>query len=88
MKDVFKHQAALDPQDLARLLEILAKGAESGRLPLTEDGRDLTLHLRGLIDLRLLVRRRQGRCRLSLDLVWAEAEEGLPLLSGPRGEPA
>ena len=72
MKDTFKHLTNVSPEGLAAYLQALAAGANDGSLPLTENGREITLKPQGLIDLELKVRRKNGRVRLTLDLAWAE----------------
>lgn len=87
MKDNFRHQSAVDPAGLARYLNALAEGAENGSLPLGDGELDFVLHPRGLIDLSLKIRRKNGRTRLALELSWAEEESELPLLDESRARP-
>ncbi len=83
MKDVFKHQIAVDPKGLARYFTALAEAVEEGRLPLTEGERSVLLHPRGLIDLGFKARRKNGRGRVLLEITWAEEEPDWPLLGDP-----
>jgi amphi-Trp domain-containing protein len=73
MNDTFKYQTAADPPELARYLEVLAEGVKTGTLTVAEGHMNFTIRPRGLIDLWLKVRRKQGRTRVSLELSWAEA---------------
>lgn len=77
MKDSFKHNTAADGAGLARYLTALAEALENGSLPLTRPGRSFNLHPRGLIDVGLKVRCKNGRGRLTLNLSWAEEEPEL-----------
>jgi hypothetical protein len=87
MKDNFRHQTVVDPAGLARYLTALAEGVERGALPLADGELDFVLHPRGLIDLSLKIRRKNGRTRLALELGWAEEESELPLLTESRKKP-
>lgn len=79
MKEDFKYQSAVDAPGVAAYLRQLAEGLEAGRLSVAEGGRDFSVHPRGLIDLGLKLRYRNGRTRMSLDLAWAEDEAGAEL---------
>jgi amphi-Trp domain-containing protein len=72
MNDTFKYQTAADPPELARYLTVLAEGVTAGTLTVAEGRMSFTVFPRGLIDLGLKVRRKQGRTRVSLELSWAE----------------
>jgi amphi-Trp domain-containing protein len=72
MNDTFKYQTATDPLELARYLTVLAEGVKAGSLTVAEGRMSFTIFPRGLIDLGLKVRRKQGRTRVSLELSWAE----------------
>ena len=85
MNDTFKYQTATDPPELARYLAVLAEGVKDGALTVAEGSMSFTVHPRGLIDLGLKVRRKQGRTRVSLELSWAE--EGPGAEPGPEGRP-
>ncbi len=74
MKEDFKFQSAWDASGVAAYLRELAGGLETGRLSVAEGGRDFSVRPKGLIDLGLKLRYRNGRTRLSLDLAWAENE--------------
>lgn len=84
MKDSFKHQSVVDPAGLARYLSALLEGLEKGALPLADGELEFVIHPRGLIDLNLKARRKNGRAKLSLELAWAEEESELPLLATDR----
>lgn len=86
MKDIFKHQTAVDARDLARYLTALAEAVEGGCLPVAESGRAFSLRPKGLIDLDFKVRRKNGRTRVRLELSWAEEGLDLPLLTSAREE--
>jgi amphi-Trp domain-containing protein len=74
LNDSFKYQTAADPPELARYLAVLAEGVKAGTLTVAEGHMSFTILPRGLIDLGLKVRRKQGRTRVSLELSWAEGE--------------
>ncbi|UQZ89015.1 hypothetical protein C4J81_07310 [Deltaproteobacteria bacterium Smac51] len=80
MKDTFKHQTVADRDDLAMYLRALADGLERGELPVAENGRSFSLNPRGLVNLTIKVRRKDGRNRVNLDLNWAEENIPTPLL--------
>jgi amphi-Trp domain-containing protein len=86
-KDSFKHQTAVNPPELARYLAALAEAAASGSLPVADGDRAFSLHPKGLIDLDIKARQKNGRVRLRLELSWAEeeAEPAFPARDG--GEP-
>ncbi|MCL2028841.1 MAG: amphi-Trp domain-containing protein [Deltaproteobacteria bacterium] len=79
MNDTFKYQTATDPQELARYLEVLSEGVKAGALTVAEGHMSFTIQPKGLIDMGLKVRRKQGRTRVSLELSWSETGlEGRP----------
>lgn len=80
MKDIFKYQAAVEPHELASYFTALSEGLEQGLLRLSQEGRTFAVHPRGLADLGLKIRRKNGRVRVSLEVAWAEEETSLPLL--------
>lgn len=86
MKDSFKYQCSVDVSELTRYLTAIIEGLESGALRLQENEHAFSVHPRGLIDLGLKARFKNGRARISLDMAWAEDEVALPLLSGAAEE--
>lgn len=81
MKDTFKYQTAVDVAELTRYLTAVLEGLESGNLALRENEHAFSIHPRGLIDLIIKARLKNGRTRLSLELAWAEDAVEMPLLS-------
>jgi len=81
MKDTFKYQTAVDIAELSRYLAALIEGVESGNLNLRENEHSFSVHPRGLIDLGVKARYKNGRAKISLEMAWAEDEVALPLLS-------
>ena len=75
MKEEFKYLSAIDAPGVAAYLRQLAEGLERGSLAAAEGGHDFSVRPKGLIDLGLKLRHRNGRTRLSLDLAWAEEEQ-------------
>lgn len=70
MKDAFKYQAMLGPDDLARYLRALADGVEAGELTVAENGHAFALNPLGLMGLTVKARRKEGRSRVSFDIDW------------------
>ena len=83
MNETFKYQAVADQRELARYLTALAEGVESGALAVAEGNLKFTIQPRGLVYLVVKVRRKQGRTKVSLEMVWVEGP--LPAASGAVG---
>ena len=86
IKDNFKYQTSVDVAELTHYLSAIVEGLESGVLPLRENSHSFSVHPRGLVDLSLKVRQKNGRTKVSLEMAWAEDEVDLPLLSGSEGQ--
>lgn len=87
MKDSFKYQTAMDQHDLAAYFHALAEAVERGELPLAEGERGFCLCPRGLLNLVIKARRKEGRSRVLFDISWAEDAPYTPLLDDlERGE--
>ena len=82
MKDTFKHQTVADRRDLAAYLRSLADGLARGEFPLSENGDSFSLNPRGLLNLAVKVRRKDGRNRITLDVAWDDEAVPTPLLDG------
>jgi amphi-Trp domain-containing protein len=80
MKDTFKYQSATDQPELAGYLRALAEAVERGEILLADSGRSFSLNPRGLINLTLKARRKDGRSRVNMDIIWAEEAPQTPLL--------
>ncbi|GHV57249.1 hypothetical protein FACS189460_3470 [Deltaproteobacteria bacterium] len=91
MNETFKYQAVADQRELARYLTVLAEGVESGALAVAEGNLNFTIQPRGLIDLVVKVRRKQGRTKVNLEMAWLEnplaAAPGAPGAPGAVGRP-
>ena len=86
IKDTFKYQTSVDVAELANYLSAVVEGLENGVLPLRENNHAFSVHPRGLVDLSLKVRQKNGRTKVALEMAWAEDEADLPLLSGSEGQ--
>jgi amphi-Trp domain-containing protein len=71
------HEAMHDPAHVARYLRAIADGLEGGRLRLRNGEREIELQPASVVTFELRTARERDRIKLSLQLGWREAEEGV-----------
>ena len=70
--DEFRHDSLQDQQSIAKYLEVLVQGLQSGKLSFESDVKRITLEPQGLIELEVRVKRAHGRAKVRLRLTWRE----------------
>ncbi len=68
----FRHDSLQDQQSIAKYLEVLVQGLQSGKLTFESDVERIALEPQGLIELEVRVKRARGRAKLRLVLTWRE----------------
>jgi amphi-Trp domain-containing protein len=68
----FRHDSLQDQQSIAKYLEALVQGLQSGKLTFESDVKKISLEPHGLIELEVRVKRTHGRSRVRLRLMWRE----------------
>lgn len=72
--DEFQHESLQDLKSIGEYLRAIVQGLEAGYIELSDDGGQLALHPRGLIELELRAKRKGNRAELRVELSWSEGE--------------
>jgi amphi-Trp domain-containing protein len=70
--DEFRHDSLQDQQSIAKYLEALTQGLQTGKLTFESDAKRIALEPQGLIELEVRVKRTHGRAKVRLRLMWRE----------------
>ncbi|MET0412821.1 MAG: amphi-Trp domain-containing protein [Polyangiaceae bacterium] len=70
--DEFRHDSLQDQQSIAKYLEVLVQGLQSGKLTFESDAKRIALEPQGLIELEVRVKRAHGRAKVRFRLMWRE----------------
>ena len=68
----FRHDSLQDQQSIAKYLEVLVQGLQSGKLTFESDVKRIALEPQGLIELEVRVKRTHGRAKVRLRMMWRE----------------
>lgn len=74
-KSDFRHESLQDADSIEALLKSITKGIAKGKLAFSDEGGEIVMRPKGLLNLKLTASKEEGRNRFTLRVTWQEEEK-------------
>lgn len=73
-KNTFRHESLQDSKTIQELLQSINRGLAKGKLTFSDEGGELLMQPKGLLNLKLTASRDEARHRIDIRITWQTEE--------------